>query len=51
MNMKINTKDIIPIFFTIDDGYAPYLATALVSAIKNSSPDRRYRAVVLYQST
>lgn len=49
MNTKINSKDIIPIFFTIDDGYAPYLATALVSAIKNSSPDRRYRAVVLYQ--
>mgnify|MGYP000469366432 CR=1 FL=1 len=49
MNTKINSKDIIPIFFTIDDGYAPYLATALVSTIKNSSPARRYRAVVLYQ--
>lgn len=39
----------IPIFFTIDDGYAPFLAVALSSAIKNSSPDRQYRAIVLYQ--
>ena len=39
----------IPIFFTIDDAYAPYLAVALRSAIKNSSPDRRYRAIVLHQ--
>lgn len=39
----------IPIFFSIDDSYAPYLAVALNSAIKNSSPDRRYRAIVLHQ--
>lgn len=39
----------IPIFFTIDDGYAPFLAVALNSAIKNSSPDRRYKAIVLHQ--
>lgn len=38
----------IPIFFSIDDSYAPYLAVALSSAIKNSSPDRSYRAIVLY---
>ncbi len=40
---------IIPIFFTIDDSYAPFLATALTSAIDNSSPRRHYRAIVLYQ--
>ena len=40
----------IPIFFTIDDGYAPFLAVALNSAIKNSNPKRCYRAIVLYQS-
>ena len=39
----------IPIFFTIDDSYAPFLAVALNSAIKNSDLQRNYKAVVLYQ--
>ena len=39
----------IPIFFTIDDSYAPFLAVALNSAIKNSSADRMYRAIVLHE--
>lgn len=39
----------IPIFFTIDDGYAPFLAVALNSAIKNADPKRQYRAIVLHQ--
>ena len=39
----------IPIFFTIDDSYAPFLAVALNSAIKNSNPQRNYKAIVLYQ--
>ena len=39
----------IPIFFTIDDGYAPFLAVALNSAIKNANPERKYRAIVLHQ--
>lgn len=39
----------IPIFFTIDDGYAPFLAVALNSAIKNSNPQRQYNAIVLHQ--
>ncbi|MBQ3057754.1 MAG: glycosyltransferase family 8 protein [Clostridia bacterium] len=39
----------IPLFFTIDDGYAPFLAVALNSAIKNASPKRQYRAIVLHQ--
>ena len=39
----------IPIFFTIDDSYAPFLAVALNSAIKNSDPQRGYKAIVLYQ--
>lgn len=39
----------IPIFFTIDDGYAPFLAVALHSAAQNASPDRQYRAIVLHQ--
>ena len=45
--MKMNRE--IPIFFTIDDGYAPFLAVALNSAIKNSNPQRRYNSIVLYQ--
>lgn len=39
----------IPIFFTIDDGYAPFLAVALNSAIKNANPARQYKAIVLHQ--
>ena len=40
---------IIPIFFTIDDNYAPFLATALTSAIDNCSAARNYKAIVLYR--
>lgn len=39
----------IPVFFSIDDGYAPFLAVAIDSLIKNSSSDRNYRLIVLYQ--
>lgn len=39
----------IPVFFTIDDGYAPYLAVALCSAVQNASRARKYRAIVLHQ--
>lgn len=39
----------IPIFFTIDNGYAPFLAVALNSAIKNSNKNRHYKAIVLYE--
>lgn len=39
----------IPVFFSIDDSYAPFLAVAINSAIKNASKERRYKAIVLYQ--
>lgn len=39
----------IPIFFTIDNAYAPFLAVALTSAIENSSEENSYRAIVLHQ--
>lgn len=39
----------IPVFFTIDNDYAPFLAVALNSAIKNSNKNRNYKAIVLYQ--
>ncbi len=44
----MNTINEVPIFFAIDDAYAPYLAVALNSAVKNSSSERQYRAIVLY---
>ena len=40
----------IPIFFTIDDAYAPFLGVALNSAVKNSSADRKYKAIVLHDN-
>lgn len=39
----------IPIFFAIDDGYAPFLAVALNSAVKNAGKNRFYRAIVLHE--
>ena len=39
----------IPIFFTIDNAYAPFLAVALNSAVKNADPTRQYRAIGLHQ--
>ena len=42
-------QELIPIFFTIDDGYAPYLHVELISLIKNASKDIRYKIIVVYQ--
>ena len=39
----------IPIFFSVDNSYAPFLAAALRSAVEKSSPDRQYKAIVLHQ--
>ena len=39
----------IPVFFSIDDSYAPYLSVALISAQKNASINNNYRAIVLYK--
>ena len=39
----------IPVFFTIDENYAPYLAVAINSIIKNASRDYQYRIIVLHQ--
>ncbi len=44
MNRK---NEIIPIFFSIDDGYAPFLSVALASIIQNASDAYDYRATVL----
>lgn len=39
----------ITIFFTADEAYAPFLATAIASAADNSTSERSYRAVILHQ--
>lgn len=39
----------IPVFFTIDNSYAPFLGAALNSAIKNANPNRNYKAIVLHE--
>ncbi len=41
-------KNVIPIFFAIDDGYAPFLAVALQTLISNASEDNYYVIKVLY---
>lgn len=40
-------KPIIPIFFAVDDNYAPYLAVSMRSLIDNASPDYQYNIYVL----
>ena len=40
---------VIPVFFTIDESYVPFLSVALHSAICNASPENRYRAIILHQ--
>lgn len=37
----------IPIFFSTDDNYIPYLDVAIVSLIKNASKEYKYRIIVL----
>ena len=45
--MKTNT---IPIFFTIDEGYAPYVSIAIDSLIENASKEYNYDIHIIYES-
>ncbi len=47
MKENLNT---IPIFFTVDDEYVPFLAVALQSLIENSSEKNYYLIKILYTS-
>ena len=38
----------IPIFFSVNEGYTPYLAVCLESLAQNSSKTEQYRIIVLY---
>lgn len=40
-------KEPVPIFFAVDDRYAPYLAVALSSLTENASPNFDYKVYVL----
>lgn len=42
-------REQIPIFFTIDDNYAPYMGIALYSMIQNASPGYDYKIHVIHQ--
>lgn len=44
------TNKTIPIFFSIDDSYAPFLSVALKSAIDNSKSENNYRAIIMFES-
>ena len=43
-------RPIIPVFFTIDDGYAPLLGVALQSMIENASTEYQYHIHILISS-
>jgi len=46
--LQKNIKDIeIPIFFSTDNNYLPFLEVSIRSLIKNASRDYRYRIIVL----
>lgn len=45
----MNDKKIIPIFFTVDDAYVPYLSVAITSLLQNASHDYAYRIIVLHE--
>ncbi len=43
-------KGIIPIFFTVDTSYAPYLSVAIASLIENASKEYEYHIHVIYEN-
>ena len=46
--MKDNKKEIIPIFFAVDNGYVPFLAVALQSLVEHVSEKYYYYIRILY---
>lgn len=48
LNTKVNNhKNEIPIFFSTDDNYIPFLDIAIASLIENASKEYEYRIIVL----
>jgi lipopolysaccharide biosynthesis glycosyltransferase len=48
MNPSVNPSTPIPIFFSCDSTYLPFLAVSIRSLIDNASPAHTYRLCVLY---
>lgn len=44
----MKNKNVIPVFFAVDDGYIPFLAVALKSVIDNTSEENEYKIKILY---
>ena len=44
----MKNKNIIPVFFAVDDGYIPFLGIALKSLIDNASDENKYQIKILY---
>lgn len=42
-------KKVIPVFFTADDGYAPFLSVAIHSLAENASKEYDYKIIVLHE--
>ena len=42
-------KKEIPIFFSIDNNYAPYISVALQSIMENASKNYKYKIIILHQ--
>ena len=43
----MNIEQEIPIFFSCDDNYVPYLTVAIHSLIENSNKENMYRIIIL----
>lgn len=43
-----NNKEVIPIFFTVDDNYVPMMAVTIKSLIENSSKNYYYQVKILH---
>ncbi len=41
-------KPVIPIFYTADESYAPYLSVSIISLLKNASSEYAYEIYVVY---
>ena len=44
----MNNKQVIPIFFAVDDGYIPFLAVSIQSLVDHASNEHQYVIKVLY---
>lgn len=43
------SKQVIPVFFSVDDNYVAYLAVALTSMMENASKDYEYNIIIMHQ--